>query len=322
MKFIKNCFILLMAAVAALPLAACGNGKITTELSGGGAYYTFVDHAGTKIVLNEAPKRTAVLFSSFAEVWKLAGGETAVTVGESVERGFADETVLLVDGGAGKTIDTERLLSYKPDFVICSADIAAQAEAAKLLNQSGIPAAVFHVETFSDYLNMLKICTDITGNFENYKTYGTDVEEKVNEVKKRAEETKPVPQDSILFVRAGSTASATKAKTAKDNFVCVMLNELGTRNIAENAAVLLDGLSIEEILAENPAHIFVSAMGNEAAAKAYMESVLAGGPWQGLSAVQTGQVHFLPKDLFQFKPNARWGEAYEYLYDLLYTGLS
>ena len=111
MKFIKNCFILLMAAVAALPLAACGNGKITTELSGGGAYYTFVDHAGTKIVLNEAPKRTAVLFSSFAEVWKLAGGETAVTVGESVERGFADETALLVDGGAGKTIDTERLLS-------------------------------------------------------------------------------------------------------------------------------------------------------------------------------------------------------------------
>ena len=53
MKFIKNCFILLMAAVAALPLAACGKGKTTTELSGGGAYYTFVDHAGTKIVLND-----------------------------------------------------------------------------------------------------------------------------------------------------------------------------------------------------------------------------------------------------------------------------
>ena len=44
-----------------------------------------------------------MLFSSFADVWETAGGRVDITVGESVERGFAPEDVLLVDDGAGKT---------------------------------------------------------------------------------------------------------------------------------------------------------------------------------------------------------------------------
>ena len=63
-------------------------------------------------------------------------------------------------------------------------------------------------------------------------------------------ETGEAEQKRILFIRAGSKYSATKAKTAENNFVCVMLKELGTYNIAENAPVLLDGLSQEEILME------------------------------------------------------------------------
>ncbi len=323
MKPMKKILILILSAVMALPLAACGKAKENTpQTADNSAYYTFTDAAGSKIVLEKRPVRAAVLFSSFAETWKNAGGVNTITVGESIDRGFAEKDALLVDGGAGKKIDTEALISYEPDFVICSADIEAQADTAKLLSEHGIPAAVFHVESFDDYLSMLKICTDITGNTDAYKTYGTDIKQKVDDVIRIAEETKSDPQDKILFVRAGSGANYTKAKTAKDNFVCTMLKELGTYNIAENAPVLLDGLSVEEVLAENPAHIFISTMGDEAAAKAHMESVLADGAWQTLTAVQTGQVHYLPKDLFQFKPNARWGEAYEYLYNLLYTGLS
>ena len=36
------------------------------------------------------------------------------------------------------------------------------------------------------------------------------------------------------------------------------------------------------------------------------------------TAVKGGRCHYLPKELFQYKPNARWAEAYEYLIDLLY----
>ncbi|MBO5273008.1 MAG: hypothetical protein J6I45_00160 [Clostridia bacterium] len=37
------------------------------------------------------PEKTAVLFSSLAEIWLEAGGSVDITVGESIERGFVPE---------------------------------------------------------------------------------------------------------------------------------------------------------------------------------------------------------------------------------------
>ena len=97
-----------------------------------------------------------------------------------------------------------------------------------------------------------------------------------------------------------------------------MLADLGTYNIAEKAPVLLDGLSTEEILLSDPDAILFTTMGDEAAGTAYMESLVQDPVWQTMTAVRTGKVHPPPKDLFQYKPNARWDEAYAYLITLLY----
>lgn len=292
-------------------LVSCSN----TEDTGSSGGVCFEDDTGRSVTVNE-PKKVAVLFSSFAEIWTLAGGEVSITVGETVERGFADADALLVDNGAGKSIAQELLLSYEPDFVIYSCDIAAQAETAALLAAAKIPAAGFRVETFDDYLRVLKIFTEITGNETAYETYGEKVRMEIESI--FAALPMQAEKQKILFIRAGSGSRSTKAKTAEEHFACVMLNELGTYNIAENAKVLLDGLSVEEVLIENPQYIFISAMGDEAAAKAYMESVLAEDAWQSLDAIQSDRVYYLPKELFQFKPNGRWAEAYRYLAEILY----
>ena len=97
-----------------------------------------------------------------------------------------------------------------------------------------------------------------------------------------------------------------------------MLKDLGTFNIAEKAPVLLDGLSTEEIVLSDPDFILFTTMGDEGAGQAYMESLISDPVWQTLTAVKEGNVHQLPKELFQYKPNARWGEAYAYLIELLY----
>ena len=89
-------------------------------------FHQFEDFSGKKVTLTSKPKKVAVLFSSLADVWCLAGGEVAITVGESVERGICSDDVLLVDSGAGKTIDTEMLIAYEPDLVIYSLDVEAQ----------------------------------------------------------------------------------------------------------------------------------------------------------------------------------------------------
>ena len=283
------------------------------------AYASFQDSAGETIVLQEKPERVAVLFSSFAELWQLAGGTVAVTVGESVERGFVPEGTPLVDDGAGKKIDLERLLIEKPDFVICSGDIAAQAETAETLMELDIPAAQFVVESFSDFLDVLKICTDITGDETAFEQYGAAQKLAIDTI--LAENS--FEGVDILFVRAGSSARSVKAKTSEDHFAAEMLQEFGTHNIADDSlladAVLSDTLSIEYILQEDPDYIFFTAMGDEEASQNFVKEMLKESAWQQLTAVRQGNYAFLEKELFHFKPNGRWAEAYETLARLLHT---
>ena len=318
----KKKTILWMAIVLCMALLCGCAGGTNGKTEQGNAPYHFTDSTGAEISLAAKPQKVAVLFSSFAELWQIAGGTVAITVGESVERGFADRAAQLVDSGAGKTINNELLISYQPDFVICSADIAAQKETAQILRENGIPAAAFRVESFEEYLSVLKICTEISGNTEAYRLYGTEQKTQISALLEEAAQYAAADRKKILFVRAGSAYNATKAKTADENFVCKMLNELGTYNIAENAPILLDGLSFEEILSENPDYIFFSVMGKEEAARAYVETLLQETPWKTLDAVQKENYAFLPKELFHFKPNAKWAEAYGYLAGLLYPYLA
>ncbi len=278
-------------------------------------WYSFEDDRGEEIRILEKPENVAVLFSSLADIWCLAGGDIAITVGESVERGFADPSVVLADSGAGKTVNTEVLLAAEPDFVICSSDIDAQVKTADLLNKKGIPAACFRVDSFEDYLRVLKIFTDITGDSEAYALNGEAVALRIDLLLDSVEGKNG---GNILFVRSGSGASSAKAKTADMHFAAAMLSDIGTYNIAESAPLLLEGLSIEAVLREDPKFIFISTMGDDEAARVHMESVLKTPAWQALSAVKNGRVFYLPRELFQYKPNAKWDLAYEYLIGIVY----
>lgn len=279
------------------------------------AVFAFTDDTGALVTLSKKPETVAVLLSSLADIWCTAGGRVDITVGESVARGFAGADTVLVDDGAGKTINTELLIAAQPDLVIYSADLAGQLRCATVLRDAGIPAAGFRVESLEDYLRVLALCTQLLDTPEHYARYGLEVKARSETViaQSLAKQHKP----DILFVRAGSSARYTKAKIAENHFVCAMLRELGSNNIAESAAILLDGLSTEEILRADPDIIFYTTMGEEADGSAYMESLLSDPSWQTLTAVRTGQVYQLPKDLFQYKPNARWAEAYQYLSELL-----
>jgi len=153
----KKILILVCLALCFCFLCSCEN----ENNSEAGTYITFTDDAGTEISLLQKPGKVASLFSSYAEMVLLSGGSVDITVGEALERGFANKDTPLVDGGAGKSINTELLISYKPDFVVGSYDIAAHRESAEILNASGIPAALFHVENFSDYERVMKILCEI-----------------------------------------------------------------------------------------------------------------------------------------------------------------
>ena len=330
MKKILSFAILIFFLLSAfLSFASCtdsnrANGSETNNgTEGGGFPYTFTDNIGKTITLTKKPEKVAVLFSSFADIWTLSGGDIYVTVGDSVERGFASEEVILVDNGAGHTtINTELLVSKMPDLVICTADYTVQAECADYLSSIGIPSAVFKVESVDDYLRVLKIFTDINQTPNVYQEHGTKLKESISSLLAKVSEfTADKEPTDILFVRAGSSQKSTKAKNSADNFACRMLGEMQTYNIADSAHVLLDGLSLEEILIRDPEYIFITTMGDENAAKKYISDLFCKDGWKDLSAVKAGKFIFLPKELFHYKPNSRWLESYEFLSKALYPTL-
>ena len=301
MKRLCKLFCLLLAT---LLLVSCAPSEQT-----GADELSFTDSTGHAVTLKKAPERVAVLLSSFAEIWTLAGGEIALTVGESVERGICEDSVTLVDGGAGKTVNTEVLIAAAPDLVILSADIPAQTEAAALCREAGIPVAEMRVECFAEYLTMLKICTTLTGRSDLYAQHGTAQQTQVEALIA----DKPLDGVKILFVRAGSSARSVKPKSTADHFAAAMLKELGAANIADGTPLLADGLSMEYILAQSPDRIYFTAMGDEQASHAFVEKMLQEPEWQALDAVKNGNYIFLPKENFHYKPNQSWASAYTYL---------
>ena len=78
--------------------------------------------------------------------------------------------------------------------------------------------------------------------------------------------------------------------------------------------------SMEEIIAEDPDFIFVTIMGSstQKALDALAAGIQSNPAWGNLSAVKNDRYIVLPSDLFHYKPNARWGESYEYLAEILY----
>jgi len=293
-------------------LTGCAGEKETSAPSGA---YTFNDDLGRSITLN-APQRVAVLTGSFADIWCLAGGKDSLIAAAgdswtSFDLGLSDAVINL---GGIKQPNLERLLTAEPDLVLASSNTAAQTALLDTLEGAGMTVAYFNVTNFDEYRNMLSVCTMLTGQTDRYQTYGTELEAQITAAKARADGSKP----TVLYVRA--TGSGCKVKNSRDTVLGEMLADLDTVNIADSRDTLLEQLSIEAILQADPDYIFAVLQGADSvpAQKTLEQTLLSNPAWQSLTAVREGRFFVLDHALYNLKPNARWGEAYEKLADILY----
>ena len=223
-----------------------------------------------------------------------------------------------VNLGGAHSPSLELLLSADPDFVLASASTASNVKMKDALESAGITVAYFDVDNFEDYLNMLNICTDITGRKDLYEQNGLRVKEQIEEIKARYQ-NRNVPEEErkVLLLRASSVF--VKAKGSTGTILGEMLADMGCTNIADSDTGLLDTLSVEAVIREEPYRIFVVTMGSDTeAAKASLENMMRENPaWGTLKAVRENRLLMMEKTLFNLKPNARWAEAYEKLYETL-----
>lgn len=286
---------------------------IITLMCGAHADELLLDDRGVAIPA-ETPQRVVCLYGSYAEAWILAGGmPVGVTEDAVSERELAlDESVQII--GTNKEPNLELIIALEPDLVIATLDLSQQLSACEVLEEAGIPCAAFQVDTWQDYARMMDIFTTLTGRRD---LYDAQIPAMQADIEATIASVQGYDAPSVLLLRAYSTG--VRAKGA-DNLAGVMLNDLGCVNIAESDESIMEDLSLEAIIAADPDFIFISVMGgDEEAALEAVDAALGSNPaWQALNAVESGRVYVLPRELFHYKPNSRWGESYAYLADILF----
>ncbi|MGN0656542.1 MAG: ABC transporter substrate-binding protein, partial [Ruminiclostridium sp.] len=165
-----------------------------------------------------------------------------------------------------------------------------------------------------EYLSLLKLFTEITGRTDLYESNGAAVKSRIDEVIS-LDSGKAAP--TVLYLRCSSVAVHAKDSTS---LAGSMMKDLGCVNIADTGSLIND-LSLEVIVKSDPDFIFVTFMGSDEdkAMQVLEETLLKNPAWSELSAVKNNRFAILQKSLYHYKPNAKWGEAYQQLWDILYA---
>lgn len=294
-----------------LILPACSAGQELGS-SDGRTSIVFTDDLGHEVSVTGSD-RVVAASTSFAQTWLLAGGTLAGTTQDAIDEldDLPNDTANI---GSLHDPSLEQLVALKPQLILLSADIAGHVKLYDSLKAAGIPAAYFSVEKFDDYLNMLNIATDITGRKDLYQKNGLQLQSQIQEI---ISKTKGKPSPKVLLLRSNSTKVAARNS---DTMAGAMLKDMGCTNIADSEKGLLENLSMEVILKEDPDFIFVVYMGESAekAQESMQKQLLSQPAWAGLTAVKNNRYIVLPKELFHLKPNNRWAESYQTLWDVLY----
>jgi iron complex transport system substrate-binding protein len=278
---------------------------------------TFIDGLEKTVTIKKNPQRVVCLYTSFLDLWDLAGGKVVGRVDSKENVPEAAKTVDTV--GSYTSPNVEKIISLQPDLVLLSPTVSSQVALIPVLEKNNIQYVALDYTNFDDYMNMLKVYTDLTSRQELYQTNGMDVKNKVDSIIAK------VPKDkkpSVLLMLGSSKSVSVRLPNSA---VGDMLQDLGAVNIAYDPnlkAKEMEVFSMERVVEKDPDFILAQTMGDVAETTARIKKDVEDNPaWGYLTAVKEGRYIYLPKDLFLFKPNERYAEAYQELAKLLYPDI-
>lgn len=279
---------------------------------------TFVDSRDKEVTIKKNPTKVVCAYNSYLDLWYKLGGKVVGRVEESDEKSVPESKDATVVGTAGAP-SAEAIISLQPDLVILSNGFSAHVELATVLEQSNIPVLCMGIDNKDDYMKVVRIYTALLEREDSYKKYATDIKGEIGEIISR------VPQDKkprVMLMM--STVKGIKIKNS-DSTTGEILKDL-------NAEIIGDGIvqgkssvdfSMEVLLKEDPDFIFVTEMGSdtEKIKEKRVADLENSEVWSSLRAVKEGKYIILPKDLYTYKPNDRYVEAYEIVSKYLYPEL-
>lgn len=275
-----------------------------------------VDAFGEVQKVTTSPARTVICYPSLLEIWLDCGGFPAgmhtPRKAEPLPPGL--ENVPHV--GSYMHPNMEAVVRLKPDLVILSGMTGRHRAFGELLRKSGIEALHLKYDNYSDYARIAGIFSSILAT-RSASTVCGKVQKEVDSIIRRCSGRKG-PSFLVLFFNGAEFRAETNRAHAAYIFAA-----LGGRNILNSTgfAVRAERISFspEELLLKDPDCIFLvpgakSVALNREAFRKFQENP----SMRNLKAVRTNRLHILPSDLFQYKPNHRFPEAFRYAENLLY----
>ena len=257
-----------------------------------------------------ASSRVVAASRSLGDMWLLAGGElVGVTQDGLTLQGISEDAESI---GTVTQPDAQAVVALEPDLVLLTHDIPAHQELAGFLEQAAIPTLVIDINSFDDYAQAMAALTEATGRSDLYEKNVTNVQAQIDTIVQNASANEEV---TYLVLRVSGSS---QKLLGADSFVCNMLDQMGLTN-ALPMGEALDDVTLQDIATIDPDRIFVVFQGDEERARAAYEEAFTGeATWNELTATKNARVVVLPKVLFQYKPNAKWGEAYSYISQMLH----
>jgi iron complex transport system substrate-binding protein len=295
--------ILLLTLLLALLLAGCR--PASAPLASGEIKLT--DGLGRSVVLKGAAQRVLSLAPSNTEIlFAVGAGKQVIGRDEFSDYPEAAKNVASI-GSAFETLNTELIVSMKPDLVL-AAEINTP-EQVKALEDLGL--TVYYLKnpvTLEELYTNLEIVAQLTGRETEAATLIESLKKRVAAVD---EKIMPLSSRISMFYEVDGTDPSKPFTAGKGTFITLLIERAGGYNIASD----IDGypqLSLEQVVAADPAFIILgdSKWGTTP------ESIAQRPGWGNLSAVKSGQVLPFNDDLLS-RPGPRMVDGLEELARLL-----
>ncbi len=229
---------------------------------------------------------------------------------DALDNGIIDN---VEDVGQLLTVNLELIIELNPKYVITGSKYPNYDDIVSALEDTPIEIITLDYNNFAEYKLAVKQVAELTGDNEYYDEMTKETEQSINDYIDLASE---FPNRKALIVRSSET---TLKVVDSSYFSSEIIENMNITNIANTNDNLALDLSIEYIVEEDPDYIFVIEMGSDDSINGFNNFTSSNPAWNSLSAVTNNNVHYLPKGLFHNKPNNRWDEAYEHIYEIQKT---
>lgn len=275
----------------------------------------FTDARGEEVTLTKNPKKVVCLYNSYLDIWDSCGGTVIGRVEESEDKPVESAMSAIEVGTAGSP-SLEKILSLEPDLVILTNGFKTQVEMLPMFEQNSIEFITIKNDLLEDYYTTVRLFTALNGREDLYEKYMNEVRKGVEDVVDKA------PKDKKYKVLILFATSKNISVRNSETMVGEMLKDLNTINISdgETDSSTAKIFSMEKIIQEDPDFIFVQTMGSdkEKIQERLKNDVQSNPAWATLKAVKNDSYIVLPKNLYLYKPNERYPEAYKGLAEILY----